>query len=70
METQELKNAFVEMTNNLIQRVMNERENAHISPEILREIRSNVWNLMEQERRANEPHDDGKRRMCFVAEGH
>jgi hypothetical protein len=45
MEKQEVTKAFTEMTKKLIQQVMDERDVRNISPELLREIRSNFWDI-------------------------
>lgn len=67
MDTQEVKDAFIEMTKKLIRQVTDERELQNVRPELLREIRSNVWNLMEQERRTSEPPDNCEKRTYAVS---
>ena len=42
MDTQEVKDAFIEMTKKLIRQVTDERELQNVRPELLQEIRENV----------------------------
>jgi len=42
MDTQEVKDAFIEMTKKLIRQVTDERGLQNVRPELLREIRENV----------------------------